>query len=33
MPRAEAWMTSLFDVSLRPSEPPDQEISEALLGT
>jgi hypothetical protein len=33
MPRAEAWMTSLFNVSLRPSEPTDQEISEALLGT
>src|SRR5580700_11418903 len=33
MPRAEAWMASLFDVSLRPSEPADQEISEALLGT
>jgi hypothetical protein len=30
MPRAEAGMASLFDVSLRPS---DQEISEALLGT
>jgi hypothetical protein len=26
-------MTSLFDVSLRPSEPTNQEISEALLGT
>ena len=26
-------MASLFDVSLRPSEPADQEISEALLGT
>ncbi len=26
-------MASLFDVSLRPSEPTDQEISEALLGT
>jgi hypothetical protein len=33
MPRAEAWMASLFDVSLWPSEPADQEISEALLGT
>ncbi len=33
MPRAEARMASLFDVSLRPPEPPDQEISEALLGT
>src|SRR5204862_6143966 len=33
MPRAEARMASLFDVSLRPSEPADQEISEALLGT
>jgi hypothetical protein len=33
MPRAEAWMASLFDVSLGPSEPADQEISEALLGT
>jgi hypothetical protein len=32
MPRAEAGMTPLFDVSLRPSEPADQEISEALLG-
>jgi hypothetical protein len=32
MPRAEAWMASLFDVSLRPSEPADQKISEALLG-
>jgi hypothetical protein len=26
-------MASLFDVSLRPSEPADQEIPEALLGT
>jgi len=26
-------MASLFDVSLRPPEPTDQEISEALLGT
>jgi hypothetical protein len=26
-------MTSLFDVSLRPSESTDQEISEALLGS
>jgi hypothetical protein len=25
-------MASLFDVSLRPSEPADEEISEALLG-
>jgi hypothetical protein len=33
MPRAEAGMASLFDVSLRPSEPADQEISEPLLGT
>jgi hypothetical protein len=33
MPRAEAWMASLFDVSLWPSEPADQEISEALLST
>jgi hypothetical protein len=33
MPRAEAWMASLFDVSLRPSEPADEEISEAPLGT
>ena len=33
MPRAEAWVPSLFDVSLRPSEPADQEISKALLGT
>jgi hypothetical protein len=33
MPRAEAGMASLFDVSLRPSEPADQEISEAVLGT
>src|ERR1700733_13525138 len=33
MPRAEAWMPSLFDVSLRPSEAADQEISEAPLGT
>jgi hypothetical protein len=33
MPGAEAGMASLFDVSLRPSEPADQEISEALLGT
>jgi hypothetical protein len=23
MPRAEAWLASLFDVSLRPSEPAD----------
>jgi hypothetical protein len=33
MPRTEAGMASLFDVSLGPSEPTDQEISEALLGT
>jgi hypothetical protein len=33
MPRAEAWMPSLLDVSLRPSEAADQEISEAPLGT
>jgi hypothetical protein len=33
MPRAEAWEASLFDVSMRPSEPNDQEISEALLST
>jgi hypothetical protein len=33
MPRAEARMASLFDVSLGPTEPTDQEISEALLGT
>src|SRR4029077_16494351 len=33
MPRAEARMASLFDVSLRPPEPTDQEISEALLST
>ena len=33
MPRAQAWMASLFDVSVRPSEPTDQEISEALLST
>lgn len=26
-------MASLFDVSLRPSEPTDQEISKALLST
>ena len=26
-------MASLFDVSLRPSEPADQEISDAMLGT
>jgi hypothetical protein len=32
MPRAEARMASLFDVSLRPPEPTDQEISEALFG-
>src|SRR5258708_11313247 len=33
VPRTEAWMASLFDVRRRPSEPADQEISEALLGT
>src|SRR4029077_1337284 len=33
MPRTEARMASLFDVSLRPSEPADQEISKTLLGT
>jgi hypothetical protein len=33
MPGAEARMAPLFDVSLRPSEPADQEISKALLGT
>jgi hypothetical protein len=33
MPRAEAGMASLFDVGLGPSEPTDQKISEALLGT
>jgi len=33
MTRAEAGMASLFDVRLRPSEPTNQEISEALLGT
>jgi hypothetical protein len=33
MPRAQAWMASLFDVSVRPAEPTDQEISEALLST
>ena len=32
MPGAEAGMASLFDISLRPPEPTDQEISEALLG-
>ena len=32
MPRAQAWMASLLDVSVRPAEPTDQEISEALLG-
>jgi len=31
--RTEAWMASLFDVRLRPSEPADEEISEAPLGT
>jgi hypothetical protein len=33
MPRAEARMASLFDVTLRPPKPTDQEISEALLST
>jgi hypothetical protein len=33
MPRAEAWMASLFDVGLWPSKPADQEVAEALLGT
>jgi hypothetical protein len=33
MTRAEARMTSSFDVRLRSSEPTDQKISEALLGT
>jgi hypothetical protein len=33
MPRAQARMASLFDVSLRAPEPTNQEISEALLGT
>jgi hypothetical protein len=33
MPRAQAWMASLFDVSVRAAEPTDQEISEALLST
>ena len=33
MPRAEAGMASLFDVSLRPPEPTDQEISKALFST
>jgi hypothetical protein len=33
MPRAKTGMASLFDVSLRPSKPADQESSEALLGT
>src|SRR6202167_4258399 len=32
MPRPEAGMASLFNVSLGPPEPTDQEISEALLG-
>jgi hypothetical protein len=32
MPRPEARMASLFNVSLGPPEPTDQEISEALLG-
>ena len=31
--RAETWMASFFDVRLRPSEPADQEISEAPFGT
>jgi|HubBroStandDraft_5_1064220.scaffolds.fasta_scaffold52954_3 hypothetical protein len=33
MPRAEAGMASLFDVSLRPSEPTDQEISKVMFST
>jgi hypothetical protein len=33
MPRAQAWIASLFDVSVRPPEATDQEISEALLST
>jgi hypothetical protein len=33
MPRAQAWMASLFDVSVRSPKPTDQEISEALLST
>ena len=33
MPRAETGMASLFDVSVRPPEPTDQEISEAPLST
>jgi hypothetical protein len=33
MPRAEPGMAPLLDVGLRPSEPTNQEISEALLGT
>ncbi len=33
MPRAQAWMASLFDVIVRPPKPTDQEISEALLST
>jgi len=33
MSRAEARMASLFDVSLRPPKPTDQEVSEALLST
>jgi hypothetical protein len=32
MPRPEAGMASLFNVSLGSPEPTDQEISEALLG-
>jgi hypothetical protein len=33
MPRAQAWMASLFDVSMRSPEPTDREISEALLSS
>jgi hypothetical protein len=33
MPRAESGMASLFDVSLRPSKPTDQEISKPPLST
>ena len=33
MPGTKARMAPSFDVSLRPSEPADQEISQALLGT
>jgi hypothetical protein len=32
MPRPEAGMASLFNVSLGAPEPTDQEISEALFG-